>query len=79
MPPVGDARDDLIAEVLQDGLERLALGGGGGREGSAKIARRDRRDDGAGFYVAEIIGQPVDDLVTVTAKLVVVRGATSLP
>ncbi len=79
MTPVGDAWNDLFAEVLQDALERFALLRCGPGERTAKIARRYRREDPLCFDVSEVIREPVDDLVTVTAERVGVRGATSLP
>ena len=70
MVPVGDAGDDQVAEIGEDGVHGLALFRACGRQGIDELAGLDVGQNGKIADVAKVVGDPIDDLVSGGAEFV---------
>ena len=68
--PVHDPRDDDLVDVGHHGVPRLRLRGRVGRQPTANVARLDGGRHRERVKALEVVGDPVDQLVTVLAELV---------
>src|SRR5260370_39390963 len=70
MIPVGDRGNDQLAEVVENRVHSLAPIGTGGRQARDQITRAHSWQDGQFANIFEVIGDPVDYLVTASPKFV---------
>ena len=77
MVPVRQARDEHALEVGHDGVERFAVFRRGAGSAARDVARLDARQDRIPLGVFEVVGNPVDELVTVAPEVGRVHAAAS--
>ena len=70
MVPVGDAGDDQVAEVGEDGIHGLALFRACGRQGIHERAGLDIGQNGKIADIAKVVGDPIHNLVARGAEFV---------
>ena len=67
--PVGDARENLLLHVAEDGGEVFSLFGGIGRQRGADLPGFHLGEHGQGFDALLVLGEPVDHGVAPAAEL----------
>ena len=78
MIPVGQGGHDLLAEILENLLHRLALRRALGRECVHQVSRLSVRQHRIRTLPGEIVGNPIDYLMAVSAKLFRAQGIALL-